>query len=463
MRSPHLLCINPWIYDFSAYDLWSKPLGLLYLASFLRQRGIQIKLVHCLDMWHPELLRQQQRRAPRLRRYGTGHFNREIVQTPAPLKFIPRHFARYGLPEDIFRHELATGPRPDAILLTSFMTYWYMGPQRVAEICREVFPGVPIVLGGIYATLMPEHARETVKPDYLITGPGEYQLAELLADLLRRPELLQEFPSRLDDYPYPAFDLLRRNDYLIVMTSRGCPFRCTFCATYEIDAAFTQRQPDNVVEEILTQTSSLNVQDVAFYDDALLLQPEQRIKPILRELLASGRWLRFHTPNGLHGHFIDEELAALMFRCNFKTIRISLESVARERLRDIHNKITPGEMTRAVRNLLQAGYEAHQIETYIIMGLPNQPEDEVIDTIRYAHELGVQVRLAAFSPIPKTKDYERAVASGRFPVDADPLLTNKTIIPLHRTTEAYFRFQEISQLAKRLNDHARNRASSCAY
>lgn len=42
MNSPHVLCINPWIYDFTAYDYWSKPLGLLYIASFFRERGVEV-------------------------------------------------------------------------------------------------------------------------------------------------------------------------------------------------------------------------------------------------------------------------------------------------------------------------------------------------------------------------------------------------------------------------------------
>jgi hypothetical protein len=455
MSAPHVLCINPWIYDFAAYDYWSKPLGLLYIAAFLRERGATVSFIDCLDKWHPELLRRQGRATPKLRGYGVGHFHRELAPTPACINFIPRRFARYGLPEDIVLDELRRCPRPDAILVTSIMTYWYPGPRRIVELCRRAFPGVPVILGGIYASLMPDHARQTIQPDYLITGPGEYAIANLLADLCHAPQLRESFPTHIDGFPPPAFDLLRKNDYLIVMTSRGCPFRCTFCATYKIDSAFSQRQPDNVVEEILTQTQRFQVQDVAFYDDALLMQADRRIKPILRGLIASRQPLRFHTPNGLHARYIDEELAALMYRSRFKTIRLSLESVAKERLRDIHNKITPGEMTRAVHHLVKAGYQPHELETYIIMGLPHQPLEEVIETILYAHSLGVQIRLSSFSPIPGTKDYERALANGALPVNADPLLTNKTVIPLSRTLAAYRQFEVVSQCVRQLNEQVR--------
>ncbi len=451
MKSPRLLCINPWIYDFAAYDYFSKPLGLLYLASFLRQRGLTVDYIDCLDKWHPELLKLQGLTKPKIRHYGIGSFHRQPIPTPDCLKFVPRRYACYGLPEDIFIAELKARPRPDAILLTSFMTYWYFGPKRVAELCREFWPGVPIILGGIYATLMPDHARQTIQPDYLITGPGEYKATELLAELLKMPELLADFPARLDDFPYPAFDLIRHNDYLIVMSSRGCPFRCTFCATYHIDSDFTQRQPDRVVQEIVEQANRFGVTDIAFYDDALLMQADRRIKPILHDLIARKADLRFHTPNGVHGRYIDEELADLMYRSGFKTIRISLESVAKERRRDLNNKITPGEMTRATQNLVKAGFKSSQVETYIIMGLPNQTIDEVIDTILYAYDLGVQIRLSVFSPIPGTVDYQRAVEQGHFPADADPLLTNKTIVPLFRTEQAFRRFHAINAFTRELN------------
>ncbi len=455
MKSPKVLAINPWIYDFAAYDYFSKPLGLLYVAAFLKQRGVKMELLDCMEKHHPELLKRQGRKKPKLTKHGIGPFHREIVPTPEAVKFIPRQYARYGLPEDIFVKELQRRDPPDAILLTSAMTYWYPGPQRVAEICREIFPKTPLLMGGIYATLMPEHARQVVQPDYLITGPGEIHTAELLADIFTMPHLSEAPPTDIDDFPYPAFELYPKLSYLVTMASRGCPFRCTFCATYKIDENFSQRQPDQVVEEILTQTRRFRVSDVAFYDDALLMQPDKRIKPILREIKKSKPNLRFHTPNGLHARFIDQELAQLMYECNFKTIRLSLESVAKERQRDIHNKITPGEMTRAVQNLVSAGFEAKQLETYIIMALPNQSIDEVVETILYANSLGVQVRLASFSPIPGTKDYDRAIENGYLPEHPDPLITNKTVIPIYRTREAYERFRTLSQFANMLNEGVR--------
>jgi len=136
-KNKNLLLVNPWIYDFAAYDLWIKPLGLLYLAALLRENGYNISFIDCLDRWHPELLKKQNRNEPTGRDDGRGKFYREKVDKPAILKHIQRNYCRYGLPEDIFLTDLEKIPEPFAILVTSGMTYWYPGVQRVIALLKE--------------------------------------------------------------------------------------------------------------------------------------------------------------------------------------------------------------------------------------------------------------------------------------------------------------------------------------
>lgn len=426
-------------------------MGLLYVAAYLRRIGYQVELIDCLDRYHPALLRRQGRTAPKTKIYGTGSFHREIVDKPPLLDFVPRYFARYGLPEDIFISELKKYKSPDAVLVTSLMTYWYPGPRRVIEIVREIFPGVPVLLGGIYATLLPDHAQNNLKPDYLLTGPAEIETAGLLSRILPGAPVDDTPPIAPDDLPPPAFDLYPRLDYIVVMSSRGCPYHCTFCATDKISGAFTQRQPERVVEEILHQTHSLKVRDVAFYDDALLLNKKNRIIPILEQIIAEKSKLRFHTPNGLHAREIDEQVADLFFRSGFRTIRLSFETVNPDRLADMKNKVTPSDLEAAVKNLERAGYQRKSLEAYVLMGLPGQTLEEVYRSILLVNSLGLKVSLASFSPIPGTVEFERAVQQKLFPAGADPLLTNNSIYPLYRTTDAYWQFHKIRQLVNVLN------------
>jgi radical SAM superfamily enzyme YgiQ (UPF0313 family) len=161
--------------------------------------------------------------------------------------------------------------------------------------------------------------------------------------------------------------------------------------------------------------------------------------------------LRFHTPNGLHAKQINTEVAKLFYQAGFKTIRLSFETSSDERLTDMNFKITPDQLTAAIDNLENAGYNRKTIEAYVMMGLPEQYLEEIYESILFVHSLGVKIRLASFSPIPGTPDYERAVAAGLFPENADPLLTNKTIYPMHRTLNAYKQFNEVKQLVNVLN------------
>lgn len=455
-KNPRLLLINPWIYDFTAFDLWSKPIGLLYLASYLRSIGYEIDYIDCLDKYHPGLLRHPQIPPPKVKKYGMGHFLRQRVEKPSVFNFVPRYFARYGMPEDIFISELKKLQKPSAVLVTSFMTYWYLGPKRVIEIIRHAFPRVPIILGGIYATLLPAHASQVLQPDYVVTGPGEAQIEQLLSRLIPDAPPHSLSPQSLDEFPPPAFDLYHRLDYIPVLTSRGCPFRCTFCATDKISGPYTQRQPAAVVKEIIEHIQRFATNDVVFYDDALLLNKNQRIIPILQEIIDRRVKVRFHTPNGLHVKYIDQQMATLFRASGFTTIRLSFETSNPERFADMRNKVTPDELQTAVNCLVEAGFPHQQLEAYILMGLPHQSFDEIYHSVNFVHSLGIKIRLASYSPIPGTVDYQRAVQDGLFPPDADPLLTNKTIYPLYRTFEAYKKFQDLRHMVRAMNERVEN-------
>ena len=447
--SKKLLLINPWIYDFTAYDLWGKPLGLLYLAGFLRRFGFEVSLIDCLDKYAEPPF-------PKVKKYGIGPFKRTEIPKPEILQHVPRKFARYGISEELFIQKLKENSDADAVLVTSIMTYWYLGVKRVVELVRTHLPDVPVILGGIYATLLPEHAKRVIRPDYIITGPGEIKTLNLLSDLFSLNIPADQLPKTLDDYPYPAFDLLNHPDYLIIMTARGCPFNCSFCAQKKISMPFTQRQPQKVVEEMVSHYHRFKLRDFAFYDDALFIAKKKHIQVILQGLIESRLPFRLHTPNGLFIRFIDRELADLMYRSNFKTIRLSYETTNESRWPDMYSKVSNEAMVQAVKNLKSAGYHPREIESYVIMGLPGQTLEEVVASIIFVNNLGVIVRLASFSPIHGTVEFDRAVQAGLIPEDMDPLLTNKTIFSMRNPTISYETLRKIRKFAAIMNEAAKN-------
>lgn len=451
MNDKQILLINPWIYDVAAYDFWIKPVGLLTIGSVLRENGYQISLIDCLDRYHPSLSRLNGKLKPISKRYGTGKFHREPVEKPLALKTIPRQYSRYGLPLSIFINELQKLPPVDAILVSSGMTYWYQGPATAIEILKRTYAGVPIILGGIYATLCYDHAVKFSGADYVIKGPGEKKVLELLNRIFGKQTDLSSLPKNIDELPWPAYDLYQHLASLPILTSRGCPHRCSFCASHLLAQKFEQRDPITVVDEIEFYTTTYGVKNFAFWDDALLVNQKRHLSVILNEVIKRNINARFHTPNGLQPKELDETLAQLMVRCQFKTIRLSYESSDPQR-QQMMGKVSDDELIRAIDNLERAGYQRNQIDVYVMMGLPHQSVDEIIKTMLFVHQVGAKIRLASYSPIPGTKDWEVVKAHYNFSDDTDPILTNNSIFPLRTPEMSFDTFEKFKQLARVFNN-----------
>jgi molybdenum cofactor biosynthesis enzyme MoaA len=125
------------------------------------------------------------------------------------------------------------------------------------------------------------------------------------------------------------------------------------------------------------------------------------------------------------------------------TLRLSLETIEPSRQRTTGGKVSTDDFVRAISHLRSAGYGPRELGAYILAGLPGQPLVEVQDTVNYVHSLGVQAKLALFSPIPGTPDGDRALAA-----DADPLLHNNTVYPYLRGIEYVRSLHRIKQGTK---------------
>jgi radical SAM superfamily enzyme YgiQ (UPF0313 family) len=417
----NILLVNPWIYDFTAYDFWLRPLGLLYIASLLRKHTLfRLDFIDCLDRHH-SLSQKKIKTKPD----GRGPFPKEEVPKPSVLKEVPRKFSRYGIPISLFLDKLEKIPRPDIVLVTCMMTYWYPGIQLVVELIREKYGQVPIVLGGVYATLMPEHARTFSGADIVFQGAGEREIFSLFREVLGDRASPDYRYDTLEEIPRPAFDLLSAKDVLPVLTSRGCPFNCSFCASPLLHKKFEQRTPSSVVSEVEHHYREHKTRNFAFYDDALLMRKDKHIIPLLKELIQRKLPVFFHTPNGLHLREIDLELASLFKKANFKSLFLSQESIDEDVLIKAGSKVSGGDLEKALVHLKKKGFRRREINVYLMVGLPDQDMTGVRESILHVQSLGAIPRLAYFSPVPGTEEWKEAVKKGYLAQDADPLLHNK--------------------------------------
>jgi len=436
--APHILLVNPWIHDFAAYDFWAKPLGLLTLASILRYHGFNITCLDCLDRFHPKASQTDP-----YARYGRGPYLKTKIPKPVGLEDIPRNFSRYGIKKKWFREDLLAVQKPDLVLVTSMMTYWYPGVQETIGVIKEFFPDVTIILGGIYASLCHEHAQNYSGAHHVVKGSGEKHILKLVGDYTGFSVKAKFNPDDLDTYPYPAFELQRKITYIPLLTSRGCPFVCKYCASHFLNPKRMVRNPESVVQEIKYWHEKYKVEDFAFYDDALLVNAGKYAVPMLEGIIKYGLKVRFHTPNAVHIREISKQTARLMFQAGFKTVRLGLETTAFNIRNELDVKVTAAEFEKAVTSLKEAGFEKELIGAYLLTGLPGQEIKSIEDSIKTVRQNQVIPILAHYSPIPHTALWSRAVSSSRYDLESDPIFTNNAIFPCQ---DERFSWQTISHL-----------------
>lgn len=437
---PHILLVNPWIYDFAAYDFWAKPQGLLMLAAVLRYHGANVSYIDCLDRFHP---RSEKRDTAA--RYGKGPYLKSRIPKPPGLEDIPRNYSRYGILPEWFLEDIKAVGHPDMVLVTSMMTYWYPGVQECISLLRSVFPEVPVILGGIYATLCSDHAVRFSGADRVVAGRGETQILDIVRQCTGWSVTPKTDWQDMNTLPFPAADLQRHIPYVTLMTSTGCPFSCAYCACGFLNPERRFRSPDRIFEEIGYWNSCYGVQDMVFYDDALLVDSQHHAIPLFEKIIAEGLGgkIRFHTPNAVHIREITPQIARLMFAAGFKTLRLGLETAGSRH--DMDYKVTHQEFLAAVASLKAAGFQREQIGAYLLTGLPGQRWEDVVKSVEVVRQSGAVPIPAYFTPIPHTKLWPQAVASSRYDLEADPIFTNNAIFPC---TKEPFSWKPLAMLKK---------------
>lgn len=421
-RKMRILLINPWIYDFAAYDLWLKPLGLLYISSILKNAGAEISFIDCMDRFDTELVKYTAK-TPKVNQYSCGQYYHEIVKKPEILKSVPRKYGRYGFPKELFLQKLERIGLPDVILVSSGMTYWYPGVFEVIRQLKSKLKNVPVILGGGYASLCTEHAISCSGADYVFPGNNIQQLVKLIEKTGNKKLSDNNLPADFSEYPMPDYGFYSINKYIALRTSSGCLLNCSYCASRYLNPKFVQKPVVKIIEEINYFKTQYNIEHIAFYDDALLVNSETHISEILKSVIDNKLNIKFHTPNGLQARLIESKLAKLMFDSGFVVPRLSLETVDENRQKSTGGKVTNQELIQAISYLKEAGYKSRDIGIYILIGMPEQSIEEMEQSVAFVYSLGAKVLLVEYSPIPNTEEWKK---SG-FDSQTDPLLHNNSI------------------------------------
>ena len=269
---------------------------------------------------------------------------------------------------------------------------------------KKVFPGKPVVVGGQQATFRPLPILENGGADYLVVGEGEFILPELVKYLLGVPGAVgpDSIPSLmykdngaivtnprapriedLDSIPLPDRDAFNWKKYpqWVIMTSRGCPYRCGFCSSASFwghEVKF--RSAENVVAEMQQLVDKYGVHSFLILDDTFTLN-KPRLKKICNEIAA--RKLPITWGCGTRMDQVDDETFKLLKSANCVEISFGLETNNQATLDRINKSIT----TEAQRKgILLAKENGFQTRVSTLLGLPGETEREIENTLNFLLE-----------------------------------------------------------------------------
>jgi hypothetical protein len=444
------LLIYPPVYDFALYDLFLKPYGLLRLGSMLEAGGWETRIINALDYSEPETMSRlgKVRRQPN----GTGKIHRSPVELPEGLQGIKRRFARYGIIHEVFKALIRT-QRPDTVFISSGMTYWYRGVVEAVDAVRGIWPDIPIVIGGVYASLMPDHCRSVCRPDFVAAGDVGVEL-----DAWLRAKGLPGIGISAGSQP---LDARCWTDAAVLRLNEGCPLNCDYCASKKINKRFRAGRSEDVFNWLVNINETRGTVNFAFYDDALLFKSEDVFKPFLEAVIdyevTTGRSINFYTPNAMHIRYMDAETASLMKKAGFREVRLGFESESENFHLEHDNKYSAGSFFESIRMLTEAGFSRNEVIVYILAGLPGQRAAEVEDTIQFAAGAGLTLSVSEFSTVPGSRLWKKCVETCRFPIDEEPLYHNNSFFPMeweHFTRDDMHRLKVLSKTAFTLSEQA---------
>jgi len=361
---------------------------------------------------------------------------------------------RYGLSDEAIARKIADFA-PDVVGVACLFSAMQWDAENVCRLVKQAAPAARTVLGGAHAGCMAEEIlREEPAADFVLLGEAEESFPALLAALKSGGSFSKldgiayradggvrlapktRYISDIDAIPFPArhrFDMTRyftsakshgffRNaPFTQMITSRGCPYKCAFCA---LDAHWGSRQrlrsAGNVLAEIELLVERYGIRELHFEDDNLTADKKRALE-LFEGMTQRGFHLSWHVPSGMAVNTLDERLLEKMRESGCYSVTLAIESGDPEVVRKLMNK--PVDFKRVpglVKKIRALGMD---VRGFFMIGYPGETRDTIRRTIEYAKELELDWSYFSItSPIPKTAMYRTCIEKGYIKEgDFDPI------------------------------------------
>lgn len=304
--------------------------------------------------------------------------------------------------------------------------------ERAYELAKRVHTEghARVIIGGMHATALPEEAAEHA--DCVITGEGEKVILDVVEGRRTEKIVRCEPIKDLDEIPFPDYSILKTPCRSAnILTTRGCPYRCTFCTTSRMFSPYRQRSVSNVLEEIRTY-KKMGFKYMNFEDDNFTADRE-RAKEICRRIIAEHLQFKETFFFGRTDLADDEELLRLLKEANLTRVLIGIESLNQKALDSIHKCQNIENIRRAAAACRKYGI---RLIASIVLGLDEDTKEDMDRVIRFAKSIDAyQLQPAVLTPFPGTPVYEKLLKENRMlPVNWTQFdMMNVTFYPKNMT------------------------------
>lgn len=341
------------------------PMGLAYLASTLEKNHYPVKILDALVLGKPH-------------QEGSAY--------------------RVGLNDSKIKAAIKKH-KPDIVGVSQMFTAYAQDGHLVARIAKETNPKIITVFGGAHPSIDPEIVLQDKNVDYVVRGEGEIAFLNLVRAIESNKKNIPKIHhapqiKNLDAIPLPAWRLLpmaaydRKDDPMVkhhplfsVVSSRGCPGKCVFCAIHAVwGHRWRGRSAKNVVDEIETLYKKYGIREIHFQDDNLSLDPN-RLEQICKEIIARDLKISWATPNGVAYWTLTPSLIDLMKKAGCYRITFGIESADKKMRQWINKNYSLSLAEKLTTHANKIGLWT--IHTYII-GFPYETEEQIEKTLSFA-------------------------------------------------------------------------------